>query len=86
MRHIKNWKASKRVDGKNTPSNKDRAYCAEVVLEYYYEVKEGRVKAHDSLDTCLLDLLSDLSHYAASQGIEPERLFHVAYINFQSER
>lgn len=86
MKPIRNWKASKRADGKNTPSNKDRAYCAEVVLEHYYEVKEGRPTAYDSLDTCLIDLLSDLSHYAASQGIEPERLFHAASLNFESER
>lgn len=83
---IKNWKARKRVDGKGTPNNKERAYSAEKVLLYYDEAKEDSREDFGSSDSVLIDLLSDLCHYAASQGIEPERILRMASYNFEDER
>ncbi len=86
MKPIKHWKASKRINGKGSPTNGDRAHVIEMTLPHYYEAKEGHTVAYDALDSCLIDLMSDLFHYAASQGIEPSSLVSSASINFESER
>jgi hypothetical protein len=86
MKHIKNWKASKRVDGKGSRSNGERAACAGSAVTAYFVAKEGRPVAYDELSSCLGDMLADLYHYAASEGIEPERIAALAQLHFDSER
>jgi hypothetical protein len=85
MKPIRNWKASKRVDGKSGRSNQDRADCAKVALDAYGIAKEGR-EAYDSVEACLSDLLADIYHYSASQGIDPTKIAELAVIHFESER
>ena len=85
MPTLKNWKASKRIDGEFCRSNQERANAAKVGLHSYALEKEGRPR-YDDLRSMLIDLQSDLCHLAASQGIDPEEIISSAHMNFESER
>ena len=85
MKHLKNWKASKRVDGKGSRSNQERANCAKIALDAYGIAKEGR-EVYGAVGACLSDILADLFHYAASQGVDPAKLAGLATLHFESER
>lgn len=85
MPTLKNWKASKRVDGRFCRSNQDRVNAAEAGLWGYALEKEGRL-GYDDIRAMLIDLQSDLYHYAASQGIDLEEIITSARMNFESER
>lgn len=87
MKHLKNWKPSKRVDGKGSRSNQERADAGENSLIAYAEFKEEKeVLAPEELSGSLSDLVADLFHYAASLGHDPEVISKTALMHFESER
>lgn len=85
MRHLKNWNASKRVDGEFCRSNQERADAALKGLQGYMAARE-ECDLEGDIRTDLTDLLADLYHYAASQGIDLEDMIHTAKHHFESER
>lgn len=85
MRHLKNWHPKRRVDGKGSRSNEERADSAQAALSAYLQAKGQRPEA-DDLTGELSDLLADLFHYAASEGIYLENNILTARMHFDAER
>lgn len=81
MKHDKNWKANKDVDRCGI-TNADRVERAKVALSAY-AAKRGK---DTSLEDDCLDLMTDLLHFAASEGFNADKLHEMADFNFQSER
>lgn len=84
MKHLKNWKPSKRVDGKEGRSNQDRADMAYEAMQHYLKMKGEYHRQDDPGD--VTDLMADLLHYAASIGMQPVQQTETALIHFESER
>lgn len=87
MKHLKNWKASKRIDGKGSWSNQERADAGENSLIAYASFKEEKEGlTPEELNGSLSDLVADLLHYAASIGHDPEVISKTALMHFEIER
>lgn len=87
MEHLKNWKASKRVDGKGTRSNQERANAGRTALSAYAACRdEKEMLIPEELLYSLTDLVADLFHYAASIGHDPEAIGTTALMHFDAER
>ena len=87
MKRLKNWKASKRVDGKGSRSNQERADAGENSLVAYAVFKnEKEMLMPEELYYSLSDLVADLYHYAASIGQDPEMIGQNALMHFDAER
>jgi hypothetical protein len=68
-----------------TPSNEDRAERARNALEEYHEDNEDAFGELESEAGVLVDLLTDLMHYCAENGISFKRKLATARIHFEAE-
>lgn len=85
MKAISNWNPTKRIDGEFCRTNQERANAALKGLHGYTVAREDRDLEED-IRTDLIDLLADLYHYAASQGIDLEDVIPTARRHFEAER
>lgn len=82
MKHLKGWRPKRRIDGKWTRCNLDRALAGETGVMAWSEV----AGSSDDRTSDLGDCLADLCHYAAWLGIEPSELLETAITHFEAER
>ena len=67
-------------------SNESRAARAENTLAFYVRKQLGETYNPDSKDENLVDLLTDLMHFATSDGIDFEASVRMAINHFQEEQ
>lgn len=80
MKHLKGWRGNKDVDGTGI-TNDDRVERAEVAIAAY------RAHAGDMEDESHgRDLITDLCHYFASNGIDYRTQIDWALSSFEEER
>lgn len=63
-------------------SNEERAERAATACSAYSQTKG----TDDDMEACIGDLMADLLHYAASEGLDPETLHRRAIMHFEDER
>ncbi len=85
MKRLANWKPQKRIDGPGSRSNEERACSGEVALTAYLKYKGERMRSIELSDD-LSDLLADLYHYAASEGLDLENNIKTAEMHFNAEQ
>lgn len=85
MKAMSNWNPSKRIDGEFCRTNQERADAALKGLYGYTATRDDR-DVEDDIRTDLTDLLADLYHYAASQGIDLDNVIPTARHHFEAER
>jgi hypothetical protein len=70
---------------KRTPRNRERAARIEQTLDVYLRDRDGGLPVADCTDEDLVDLLTDLRHYAAQGGFDWEAVDRMARLNFEAE-
>ena len=81
MTHLKGWRP-KRRENKWCPRNEERAERGAEMLNAW---KSENATCGDD-ETDIVDSLSDLLHFAASIGRDPEDVMHTALMHFEAER
>lgn len=82
MSHLKGWRPNRRIDGKGTPTNEERADMAMQAVNAYADVHGSSGDEGSDLQDCLADLL----HFAASIGLDPHTITSTALTHFETER
>jgi len=67
-------------------NNETRTARADNTLAFYVREQLGETYNPDSKDENLVDLLTDLMHFAASDNIDFELCFRMAKTNFEAEQ
>ncbi len=62
--------------------NEDRADRAATACEAYSQTKG----TDDDMESSIGDLMADLLHYCAQEGLDPERMRDRAWMHFEAER
>lgn len=70
---------------KMTPENQARAAAAAQALNSYQIAKNGTVELSQSMKEALIDLLSDLRHFADAAGIDFDAADRLALDHYECE-
>jgi len=64
----------------------DRAGYAHRALRAHYEAREGAFDPDEDVETLMIDLITDLRHFADDAGIDFHKVLDMTYQHYLSEK